>query len=305
MVPERLLPQTREFDREGLQGPDQGLPQALAAARRQRRRAGRPQAQEPPQLRVPEVEDHAAVAGPLLPLGEPGEVGRVVVRRPRLGGVGQPQSAPAQPVGGLDVLPGGIRETLVERLLHEPPPREREVRGVEEVERHLRRVLDQRVSELQAVLVQVVEEGGAPHARVPAGVADDGDLVAAALPPPALFVRREPAGIRHRDVAEECDPGRARGGHAAVARHGRAERRLGESAQRALAAPLPQQLRGPVGRAVVDDDDLERRRIALRFEPGEHLREHGTAVVGRDHHRVTEIVEVGAVGAIGHGAAIV
>jgi hypothetical protein len=27
--------------------------------------------------------------------------------------------------------------------------------------------------------------------------------------------------------------------------------------------------------------------------------------VGRDHHRVAEIVEVGAVGGIGHGAAIV
>ena len=70
MVPERLLPESREPDREGLQGPDQGLPQALAAPRGQRRRPAGPQAQEAPQLRVPEVEDHPAVARPLLSVGE-------------------------------------------------------------------------------------------------------------------------------------------------------------------------------------------------------------------------------------------
>ena len=60
-------------------------------------------------------------------------------------------------IGRLDVLPGSVRELLVERLVEDPPARERNVRGVEEVERHLLRLVDQRVAELEPLLVQVTE----------------------------------------------------------------------------------------------------------------------------------------------------
>ncbi len=80
-------------------------------------------------------EDHGAVAGALLARAETPEIGRMVVLHARLRLVDQAQPAPEEPEGGLDVLPGRIGKALVERLFEQELARQREVRGVEEVER--------------------------------------------------------------------------------------------------------------------------------------------------------------------------
>ncbi len=118
------------------------------------------------------MKHHRRIAGLLLADGEPGEIRRVQVIDDRGGFVNQPQPSFPKPVAALDVFPRRIWKLFVEGLGQQQVAGQREVRGVEKVERHVLGVVDQRVAELQSVLVDVVEKPGAPHARVPCGVAD-------------------------------------------------------------------------------------------------------------------------------------
>src|SRR3954452_9874766 len=65
--------------------------------------------------------------------------------------------------------------------------------GVQKIERDVFFVLDQRVAELEAMLVDVAQEGVEAHAAMPAGVADDSQMGVVAAPPVGLAMGREPS----------------------------------------------------------------------------------------------------------------
>ena len=145
---------------------------------------------------------------------------------------------PHQPVGDLDVLPGGVRKGRVEEsLLEEERAGQRDVGRVEEVEGHRLRVLDQRVAELQPVLVDVVEKRGRRAGRA-ARSCNRGRRPDAPASPPAPRRARRGAAAR-----EPCRrPERGCTAPAPRARRGSARRRAPRFAARSRGTD------GPAGR---------------------------------------------------------
>lgn len=105
------------------------------------------------------VEDDGAVPRPLLPRCESRQIGWMVMGSGRGGLVDQPHPPLLQPITDLDIFPRRVGEAEVEGLGEEQVARHRQVRGVEEVEGHVLPVADQGVAELEAVLVDVAQEG--------------------------------------------------------------------------------------------------------------------------------------------------
>src|SRR5262249_43272546 len=156
---------------EARPGPDGALAQLSVLAELDRLRDG----EERAYLRVLLEKEPPPLARLLLPPAKGGKRDVVVGAGDRLGTVDDPHSQLRHPVGHLDVLPRGMREGRVEEPGRvEERLRQRDVRGVEEVERHRFTVLDQGVAELEAVLVDVVEKRRDPPVPRPLRVAEDG-----------------------------------------------------------------------------------------------------------------------------------
>ena len=293
----RLLPESGQSDRHSLQRARQPLlgPQQCALPDAGRR--GRPAVLHPqkvPELLVAPVEDDGRVSRTVLALREPRQIGRMVVRDACLRPVEQPQSTRREPVARLDVLPGRKGKRRVEGLGGHRVPVHRQVRRVEEVERHVVRILDQGESELESLLVDVVEERSTAHARVPVGAADDADAAPGlanarrqipVLDPP---VRGQPSRRGDGVVTEKGHPTPPRRRHAPVARYCGPLVALVNHAQRgrciaAVGHAAVEPRGGAVAAPVVDDEDLEARPL-LGVQRIENLLERGQTVERRDDH---------------------
>src|SRR5258705_13201479 len=79
VIPEHGIPELRHRYRPVLQSPDQAFPTLLWQGLGERRRAVGAEAQEGSELGMQAVEDDGTVSRPLLPGGESGEIGGMVM----------------------------------------------------------------------------------------------------------------------------------------------------------------------------------------------------------------------------------
>src|SRR5262249_4855984 len=144
--------------------------------------------------------------GLLLPAAERRECDVVMMPRHRLRPVQHPHAALHEAIRDLDVLPGRVRETRIEEPgLDQQRPRQRNVRRIEEVERDGLWIPDQAETELQAILVDVVENRRDLPPSGPGRVAEDRDRERPRFSV-SVGMNREQPPLRYRVVAEKEDP---------------------------------------------------------------------------------------------------
>src|SRR5436190_7478833 len=234
--------------------------------------------EEMPKLGVLAIEDRARLSDRVLPPGERIDIHLMVVACYRGRVVVDLQAARLEPVRELDVLPGRGRKRCVERIVGEQLPVDGDVRRVEKVERHRRAVLNQFVSELQTVVIDVIHERRDPLAARPARVAEAGDERVVAGVAMRTRVLGEKSRLGNGVVADEDHEASLRKRNAVIARA--AGSRVGLRAESDAATLLQNRIR-VVARAVVDDNGLELRCVALLLERGKHALQHRDPVVCR------------------------
>ena len=181
----------------------QSFAKSLSIHRRQRRRSVRADSEESAELRMELVEDHRRITGLLLTRHETAKIRRVIVQNSGLPTVKQAQALFLQSVGDLYIFPCRIGKSQVEGIFEQRLARQTEIRRIEEIERHVVRVFDQRVAELQSILVDIAQKGVQTHARMPRRIADHRQQRMVREGARGFGVHPKPSTLRDGVVTEE------------------------------------------------------------------------------------------------------
>jgi len=198
-------------------------------------------------------ENRSALAGEILPHKIRFQVRRMQVIGKRLADKANPQTPVREAISQFGVLESGVREILVEWLLDEPFPCERDVRGIKKLVRTIGGIDDRSKTKLWTALGRdITHKGRYPELGMPINVTQNGDITFPAVR--AQMTRQKPGG--GDDIVTDkqdnlplsmCDTDVSGGGRAPVLHRITADvRRPG--------ARLPYGSRGIIVRTIVHND---------------------------------------------------